>query len=552
MRNTRDGLRPRGPGALPGEPRRADPAGRDHRPLARSAPTSSSTNSYRNYTVADSLSLPARQPHAQGRPARRASSRRTSCRRAPPRAASASRAGGGRTAFQNFLTGNADGPLRRRAAPTPSPSRRSSRSCAGSATRPSCRTRGGSGPGWSLDLRPALRRLPGRRGRERPAQRTSCPRASTPPPPPPGPARTPRRSSPGSGDFANGIVVAGQQLALRPQRPARPSADRLQPRLGFAWDPRNDGRTVVRGGFGVYYDQPLVGIFLQNAARTRPSSRARPSLDPRLSNPGAGSSQHDAAAGVARRDRRATSRLPRTLQYNVGVQRRLLRRAVLDVGYLGSRGDRLIQPVDVNAPLPADVVAAGGVLNLARPYQGYASITTRQTTARSRYDALAVVAALRGGPRGDALGRLHAEPLDGRAATNDRDAIDLPQDRTRLDAEYALARTDRTHVFTANWVYELPLFATTASGLAKAAARRLAALRDRHVLVGAAGLARRHRQHERRAPRHRAWTRSATRSPACPASGPGLRLLVRPGRVRAARRTAPSATPAARSSGCRA
>src|SRR5918994_4526620 len=27
------------------------------------------------------------------------------------------------------------------------------------------------------------------------------------------------------------------------------------PRIGFAWDPRNDGRMVVRGGYGVFFDQ---------------------------------------------------------------------------------------------------------------------------------------------------------------------------------------------------------------------------------------------------------------------------------------------------------
>jgi hypothetical protein len=44
------------------------------------------------------------------------------------------------------------------------------------------------------------------------------------------------------------------------------------------------------------------------------------------------------------------------------------------------------------------------------------------------------------------------------SATNDRDAIDFPQNPLDLEAEYAVARTDRTHVFTANYVYELPFF----------------------------------------------------------------------------------------------
>src|SRR5690606_36203180 len=103
-----------------------------------------------------------------------------------------------------------------------------------------------------------------------------------------------------------------------------------------------------------------------------------------LEDPSAGVS----AGTVGVRTLQATSDpfdTPRTQQWNIGVQRQLYRRGFIDVSYVGSRGDNLIQPVDINLPQPADVVAANGNLNLVRPYLGYSTITMRQTTAYSRY-----------------------------------------------------------------------------------------------------------------------------------------------------------------------
>jgi hypothetical protein len=41
----------------------------------------------------------------------------------------------------------------------------------------------------------------------------------------------------------------------------------IQPRIGLAWDPKGDGKTVVRASFGMFYDHPLLGLyFLGNAS----------------------------------------------------------------------------------------------------------------------------------------------------------------------------------------------------------------------------------------------------------------------------------------------
>jgi hypothetical protein len=267
----------------------------------------------------------------------------------------------------------------------------------------------------------------------------------------------------GTGDPTNGIVVAGKSS---PHGRALYAADKdnLEPRLGFSWDVKNDGRTVLRGGFGIYHDQPLVGVFLQNASVNPPLVSQPSVLNAELSNPAAGQAPTTRAplALIATSD---PFEAPRTRQWNAGIQRQLYRRGVIDVGYVGSAGDHLLRPVDINLPPPADVVARGS-LNRARPYPGYGSITLRETTARARYHGLLVGFRHEGGR----AGTLNVAYTLGQAktdATNDRDAIDLPQDPRNLGAEYALARTDRTHVFTANYVFELPFFRSK-QGLLKA------------------------------------------------------------------------------------
>lgn len=273
------------------------------------------------------------------------------------------------------------------------------------------------------------------------------------------PARAPQLNAAGSvivgtGDPLNGIVIANQNS---PHGRAIYQLDKnnLQPRVGVSWDMFSDGRTVMRGGYGVYYDQPLVGIFLQNAFVNPPFVSNPQILNPQLSNPGAGIGPTVRAVQnlIATSDPFET---PRTQQWNVGVQRQLYARGMVDVTYVGTAGDNLIQPVDINFPQPQDVIRTGNI-NLARPYAGYGVINRRQTTARSRYNGM-LVSFRHDQGRAGLLNVSYTLSRTKTDATNDRDAVDLPQNPLDLEAEYALARTDRPHVLTINYVYELPFF----------------------------------------------------------------------------------------------
>ncbi|HEV3139650.1 MAG TPA: carboxypeptidase-like regulatory domain-containing protein, partial [Vicinamibacterales bacterium] len=188
----------------------------------------------------------------------------------------------------------------------------------------------------------------------------------------------------GTGDPLNGIIVAGKNSPFGNAIYAFDKGD-IQPRIGVTWDVWQTGRTVLRTAYGVYYDQPLVGIFEQNSFTNPPFVNTITLTNPRLSNPGAGTTP--TTTGVRNLIGNGDDfKTPRTQQWNAGVQHQLYAHGVVDVNYVGSHGDHLIRPVDINQPQPADVLRVGGPnFNLARPYYGYGTITMRETSARSNY-----------------------------------------------------------------------------------------------------------------------------------------------------------------------
>jgi hypothetical protein len=52
---------------------------------------------------------------------------------------------------------------------------------------------------------------------------------------------------------------AYNQLGL--QKGIQTDTHMFQPRLGLAWDPKGDGKTVIRGNFGIFFDHPLLGLY---------------------------------------------------------------------------------------------------------------------------------------------------------------------------------------------------------------------------------------------------------------------------------------------------
>ena len=261
----------------------------------------------------------------------------------------------------------------------------------------------------------------------------------------------------GTGNELNGIVIAGVNSqfgdAIYPS-----DKNNFSPRVGFAWDPFKEGKTVIRGGYGLYYDQPLVGIFEQNAFVNPPfnSSSVFSGAAVSFSNPSGGALGNLPIRALIASA--ADFQTPMIQQWSLGAQHEVFRNAIAEISYVGTKGDHLIRPLDINQPQPADVARVGiANVNTVRPFLGYQRITWRETSGISRYHGLLSSFNYRYGTS-LTLTMSYTFSKNFTDATNDRDAVDFPQNPLNFRPEYAEARTSRPHIFSSSYIYELPWF----------------------------------------------------------------------------------------------
>ena len=124
--------------------------------------------------------------------------------------------------------------------------------------------------------------------------------------------------------------------------------DLLSPQAGFAWNVFGEGKTVVRGGFGIYRDQ--LPAFLFGVDRFLPPFFGLEEfVFPQFLNP-------QAALQTQPLDLFATTyypKFPYALQYNLNIERQLAQSIILSAGYFGTRSNHLTREGEENPYEPA-------------------------------------------------------------------------------------------------------------------------------------------------------------------------------------------------------
>jgi hypothetical protein len=264
-----------------------------------------------------------------------------------------------------------------------------------------------------------------------------------------------------AGRIANVINVATDPVATVGKFMKSTPTDLFAPRVGIAWNLTPDGKTVLRSGAGIFYDQ-IYGNLYGNDRFFPPFYGGLQVLFPTFLNPLSAAS---AAASIPT-SLTYTPKWPTVYQYNLNLQRELTSRSVFKIAYVGARGNDLIRLVDEN---PFNVALG------TRPNPNFGSLFRYATDAQSFYNALQATWEQRltkglnfqanytfGHSVDDSSG---AEPSDD---VNDGVATQNPSDRKGSRGRSGF---DIRHNFVFNMLYELPIgpdkkFASNLSGVA--------------------------------------------------------------------------------------
>jgi hypothetical protein len=284
--------------------------------------------------------------------------------------------------------------------------------------------------------------------------------------------------APGTGTFT--LTQVGQPGLSSLYNPDKKD---FAPRVSASYKVNDSGKTVVRAGFGMFFDafsQDMVLGHLPYAPFFDPGPAYNNIGPAAISSTGAiggpivsGQPVYAAGSGCGYEcdafvfDRNI--KMPYMENYNLNIQQQISSKTVLQVSYVGSQGHRLWKMSDISQPSTAQInaadVACGCIEDFgvdarplaANPYGAY-YVLQENSRGRSNYNALQTSFRIMGWHGVTSIvNYVYSKSLDDSSDGEDFEPNEAqPNDSTRPGLEYGPSSFNIPHRFTWNFSYEFP------------------------------------------------------------------------------------------------
>ncbi len=286
---------------------------------------------------------------------------------------------------------------------------------------------------------------------------------------------------PGLKSTVNPIAPVGAQFYGDPgvERGGIPVSYRhFSPRIGFAWDTFGNGRTSIRGGFGIFYGsisgnewntmtnfQPFSTRLTFTNINQRTNTAGVP-LGASLSKPYNNFSGGDPfpyrgtfVTGGGLFAVAPGFDWPRTYQMNLSVQRQLTNELMVSAAYVGTVSSRLPFGRDVNYPLLTPTATSAGANILSRrPNPLFGAVLELNSDQSASYHGLQLTSQMRMNKRVSFNGFYTFSKTLSSAQLHNSTTQGLAQNYSKLFLDRGRADTDQRHVFSLNLNYQIDYY----------------------------------------------------------------------------------------------